>query len=611
MIETAPGDIELVNDAFCRLLALESAPQSLSGLPVDEVLVRSPLVDAKALAKVLKTPLQVGTLTLKRPDGRTVTLERQPILVDDLGAGAVWLPREETPEGEGAVKGAAEIALIEKIGEELSVALEGMSAIAIRAQQMEFDPAIVQHFQSIRTSTETAMAAIGDLVDFSKVSGKGVVLRKSEFGLRAALADLISRLAPNAEEHDCRLRIKVEQDVADTLEGDVDRLQLVLKNLIDNAFALLPGAEITLQITPEYVTESGIQLSFSVVAAGVSAQAAGSKGSPDTGMGVALARFMVTAMGGKLAIAPRPANDTLYAFTIEFPLREAPPPPRRATYVSLVGLTVLVVSADPEQRLALTNLLRGWRLIPLEADNAPMAMALLERLDEEGQPIPLVILSNRLPVQDGFLLAFRIKHHPRFNGSLVMMLATEGKPGDAIACRENGIAAYMRYPINDRQLNEAIMAVTGASVDSDETPTLVTRHSLREQRKGATILLVDPGRDSQILAAHIFGRLDCSVVVAQDLAEALAALDQDVYDIVIVDTALLGLGGDDAAKLLRSRIQRDADAVTLVAATLDHTPAFRTSKTAAGFSGTIPKPFRKDDLLALLKSLGRLTTEGG
>jgi hypothetical protein len=51
-------------------------------------------------------------------------------------------------------------------------------------------------------------------------------------------------------------------------------------------------------------------------------------------------------------------------------------------------------------------------MVPLEADNASMAMALLERLSQENTPIPLVILSNRLPVQDGFLLAFRIKHHP-------------------------------------------------------------------------------------------------------------------------------------------------------------------------------------------------------
>jgi CheY-like chemotaxis protein/signal transduction histidine kinase len=608
MIENSEGEVELANEAFCRLLDLKSAPQSLSGIGAFEVLKRSPMIDAKALEKARKKPGQAASFALRLPDGRAVTLERQPILMDEEPAGAVWGPREETSAAETAPKGAAEIALIEKIAEELSVALEGMAAISIRAQQMEFDPAIVKHFQSIRTSTETAMGAIGDLVDFSKVSG-GVVLHNREFGLRSALADLISRLTPNAEEHGCRLRIKVEQDVSDRLEGDVERLQLILKNLLDNAFTLLPGGKVTLQITPEYVTESGIQLSFSVVAASARDSLPVTKFSADTGMGVAVAKFMVAAMGGKLAIAARPTLDALYAFTIEFPVREPPPPPRRATYVSLVGLPVLVVSGEAEQRLALSNLLRGWRMIPLEADNASMAMALLERLDEEGSPIPLVLLSNRLPVQDGFLLAFRIKHHERFSPTLVMMLASEGKPGDAIACRENGIAAYMRYPINDRQLNEAIMSVTGASVDSDETPTLVTRHSLREQRKGATILLVDPSRDSQILAAHILGRHDCSLVVAQDLEEALAALDQDVYDVVLVDTSLKGLGGDDAATLLRSHILRDPDAAMLVAASLDHSPAFREAKLAIGFNASIAKPFRKDDLLAVLTSLGRLPVE--
>jgi CheY-like chemotaxis protein len=486
--------------------------------------------------------------------------------------------------------------------------MEGISAITIRAQQMEFDPALVEHFLSIRESTESAMAAIGDLVDFSKLSG-GVVLHKAPFGLRPALAELIARTVPLAEEHGCRLRIKVEQDVSDTLEGDVARLQLVMKNLLDNAFSLLPGHEVTLQITPEYVTESGIQLSFSVTATAEPGQHPTSAVSADAGMGVAVAKFMVSAMGGKLAIATRPSGDALYAFTLEFPVLPSPPAPRRSTYVSLVGLPVMVVSGDAEQRLQVTNLLRGWRMIPLEADNAAMAIALLERLHEEGNPIPLVIVSNELPVQDGFLLAFRIKNDAKYRSTLVMMLANEGRPGDAIACRENGIAAYMRYPINDRQLNEAIMAVTGASVDSDETPTLVTRHSLREQRKGATILLVDPSRDSAILAAHILGRHDCSVVVAQDLQEALAALDQDVYDIVLVDTSLTGLGGTDAAKLLRSRITRAPEAATFVAVSVDHSPAFREQKTAAGFNSTLAKPFRKDDLMGLLAALGRTPVE--
>ena len=604
MVETGQGDVELVNEAFCRLLALDAAPQSLFGIAVADILGRSPRVDSRALKKLTATPAAPSNAEIALEDGRRVTLERHPIFIGEEPAGAVWITREEagTPAPE---KGAAQMALIEKIAQELSVALEGLGTLSIRAQQSDFDPALVEHYQRIRTATETAMAAIGDLVDFSKLSG-GVVLHKRPFALRRALAELVARIVPAAEERGSRLRLKVEQDVTDSLEGDVERLQMVLKNLLDNALALVPGADVLLQITPEYTTESGIQISFSVVASGPAAQAA-TRVSPEAGMGVAVARFMVAAMGGKLAIAARAGTEALYAFTIEFAVRPAPPAPARATFATLVAMPVLVVSGNSEQRNALSALLRGWRMVPLEADNAPMALALLERLQQEGTPIPLVILSNRLPVQDGFLLAFRIKNDPRYAATLLMMLASEGKPGDAIACRENGVSAYMRYPVSDHQLNEAIVAVTGARVDSDDTPTLVTRHSLREQRKGATVLLVDRSRDSQILAAHILGREDCSVVVASDLAEAHAALDQDTYDVVLVDTSLAGLTGADAAASLRGRIGRNPEATRIVAVSLEHSPAFSKAKIAEGFDATIGKPFRKDDLLALLAAPARPT----
>jgi PAS domain S-box-containing protein len=577
LIESADGDVDMVNEAFIRLVGLEGAPQSFMGLPADEVFARATSLDRKSL-------------------------ERQPIVVEGRIAGAIWSPKKSGDEG---TKGAAEIALIEKIGEELSAALEGLSAIATRARQMEVDPVLVDHFLRIRRATEAALAAIGELVDFTNISGH-IVLRKSDFSLRAELASLLGRMVESAEEHDCRLRLKVEQDVADALEGDAERLFLVLKNLLDSAFALLPGAEITLQITPEYVTEAGIQLSFSVVHSdeGPDRHAIAT---PGAGMGVALAKFMVAAMGGKVAITPHPmVGDAIYSFTIEFPVRPAQAAAPRPTYPSIGGLTAMVVSGNPEQRLGLSNLLRGWRMIPLEADNAPMALALLERMQGEGNPIPLVIVTNRLAGQDGFLLAFRIRNHAKLKATLVMMLATEGKPGDAIACRENGISAYMRYPINERQLYQAILTVTGASkgLDAETTATLVTRHSLRESRKGATVLLVDPGRDSQLLAAHFLGREDCSVVVAGDLDEALSALEQDVYDVVLVDTSLAGLQGDDAAQLLRARI-RDPEATRIVALTDRHTKAFDKAKLAIGFDATLAKPFRKDDLHSVVETVVR------
>jgi PAS domain S-box-containing protein len=595
MVETGTGEIEVANEAFCHLLGLDSAAQSLSGVAVDEVLGRSPRVDGAALASLRAQPGTPASLDLAPEGGRSAALERHPVMVDEKLAGAVWTSREEA--GGRGEKVAAQAQLIEKIAQELSVAVEGLGTLSIRAQRADLDPSFIEHCQLIRESTETAMAAVGDLVDFSRIAG-GIVLNRRPFMLRATLAELIARVVPLAEERGGRLRVKVEQDVSDALEGDADRLQLVLRNLLDSALAAAPGAEVALHVTPEYTTGNAIQLSFGIEVGGAGAAA---KLSPEAGMGVAVAKFMVAALGGKLAIAARAAAEPLYAFTLEFALGPEPPPPQRPSHATLVAMPVLIVSADPAQRDSLAALTRGWRMLPLEADNAPMALALLERMHQEGSPVPLVILSERLPVQDGFLLAFRIKNDARFAATLIMMLATEGRAGDAIACRENGVSAYMRYPVSDRQLNEAITAVTGASVDADSTPTLVTRHSLREQRKGATVLLVDPSRDSQILASHILGRNECSVVVAHDMAEAVAALDQDMYDMVLVDTTVEGLGGADAARLLRARIARDPAATRIVAISAQHSEVYRAACLERGFDATAAKPFQREELLALVR----------
>jgi len=74
---------------------------------------------------------------------------------------------------------------------------------------------------------------------------------------------------------------------------------------------------------------------------------------------------------------------------------------------------------------------------------------------------------------------------------------------------------------------------------------------------------------------------------------------------VLADTTLAGLKGKDAAQSLRSRISRDPEDTRIVAITIEHSPQFREEKTAQGFDGTLSKPFRKDELLALLATLLR------
>jgi CheY-like chemotaxis protein len=111
---------------------------------------------------------------------------------------------------------------------------------------------------------------------------------------------------------------------------------------------------------------------------------------------------------------------------------------------------------------------------------------------------------------------------------------------------------------------------------------------------------VEASRENQIQVAHVLGKSECTVAVATNAKEALAALEQDFHDIVIVDASLPGLDMPSTPAKLRAAIQRDAAKVRLIASTLDHTPSWSAARKAEGYDGSIGKPFNRDQLLALL-----------
>ena len=256
----------------------------------------------------------------------------------------------------------------------------------------------------------------------------------------------------------------------------------------------------------------------------------------------------------------------------------------------------MIVSSDLEQRKQLSELARSWRMLPHEADNAAMALHLLARVADEEDGIPLVITSNELPVQDGFLLAFRIKHNAKLKHTAVVMLAKAGKPGDAIACRESGISAYLRQPIGANRLIEALAAVMGAQDDDTEsTATLITRHSLRESKAG-TVLLIDANRDHAMAAAMALKKVGYRISTADSATVAFIELEQDKYDVIIIDPSTAGfaeMGIESIPETLRAKLPADAPNVPILLALAEHM-----SSVEYGYSGTITKPYDKEQLIA-------------
>jgi CheY-like chemotaxis protein/PAS domain-containing protein len=632
VIEDADGMIEMVNAAFCNLFDVKAAPQSLIGTECsalfeatgksnkDQPLLTYPALDdveartnSFSLADVNVTHKILPVENDNGAEGRRVVGHRIAGRLHVFSAEAI---ASNTPtiatnsNATAVVSEALQMELIEKITRNLAIAVEGAGSAIHRAEQLELPGQVLEHFRRVESAARSAFAATAGLTDFTKLETNEITLSSSEFHLRESVAWLLEFFMPTFEERGIRIKLRIEQDVPEHLVGDGARLMLSIRNLIECELAHTEReAKISLTIEPEYAADNTVHLSFTVEHSqpkGASANMARHKTLGATGlMQLSLARQISRAFSRSLSTQPdgaglgkiviRERKDSIsYQFAAPFAFRDVVPPRTRPTFFTLSGMPVLIVSADTTERKQLAELVRGWRMHPREADNASMALHLLERLVDEEQAVPLIITSNNLPIQDGFALAFRIKHFPKLKDATIVMLARDGKAGDAMACRENGISAYLRHPIRPDQLNDAIAAVMGVADDAEATQTLVTRHSLREAKVG-TVLVIDGNREQGKLAAQILKRKDYRVVTVESAEEAFVCLQQDIFDAVVVDASTPGFAdAPGVATQLKTHISDDR-LVPIIAAQSDY------GKVGSDYHAVLTKPYERDALLEKIR----------
>lgn len=632
VVEGADGSIEMVNDAFCRLFNIDAAAQSLIGTLCATLFEKASQAAERQIGPIY-FPLDAGVnegnegrdeLLFKLANGQQITqvtlaVEGQAGVagrlhvfhhVDQIAAAhAVADPAE-------AAMARARAQSIEAIARELVITTECVGNLAHRAEQLGLSDQVIGQLFRIDTSANKALDAVATLIDSTKLDLASITLDLQPFRLRESLAAMIDRVAYQAELAGVDLKIRVEQDVPDKLIGDGPRLVLALRNLIDSILSSSAtgdrGGEVLLTVSPEYTADALIHLIFLVEHQLANGELRPRVSSATSAMRLGLARPIVRAMGavaekndegesardanGKIEIIERKSGCE-YRFNAVFSFERSSDPRQRPTFVSLTSLSALIVSADQAERKTLADLMKSWRMLPREADSATMALQLLNRMADEGYPIPLVITSNNLPIQDGFLLAFRIRNTPKLKTTAVLMLATSGKPGDAIQCRESGISVYLRQPLAPEQLNEALLAVIGSKDDAPVDATLITRHSLREAKRGS-VLVIDADKDQSMLVAAGLKKRDYRVSVVTNAPDAYHAMAQEEFNVIVVDPENAGF--DDAQGVLnsiRAHVGRGRQQPHVLLAT-ESPPA-----APSAYDGMVLKPYAKDSLVNAIADL--------
>jgi PAS domain S-box-containing protein len=472
------------------------------------------------------------------------------------------------------------------------------------------------YLETVRESAESLMGIINDLLDFSKIESGKIELDHSPFELREWLGDAMKALGIRAYGKGIELAYHVDPQVPPFIVGDGLRLRQVLVNLVGNAIKFTERGEVVLDVTVTSATTQELELEFVVRDTGIGiapehrekifrafeqADMSTTRRFGGTGLGLAISSRLVSLMGGRIGVDSELRRGSTFHFTARFGQptgEEARVPPPDVT--RLIGLRVLIVDDNATNRRIVAEMCHNWQMRPDSAADAADALRQLQAAAASDDPFRLVLTDASMPGKDGFALSREISGNPALGSTVVMMLTSLDRQGDAARCEQLGIAGYLLKPIKQSELFDAIALALGTGPAADAQ--FPQDHEALPQLRPLNLLLAEDSLANQKLAVGLLTRWGHQVSVVHNGAEAVEAVRTRTFDAVLMDVQMPEMDGLQATAGIRAWEAPTGRRLPIIAMTAHAMKGDRERCLEAGMDGYVAKPIRPHELSESLRA---------
>ena len=406
-----------------------------------------------------------------------------------------------------------------------------------------------QHNQlaTLRASADTLLVLLNDILDFSRIEAGRLQLENLPFSIRETIEQVVSVFAPNARKKGLDLWFDIDPTLPDQMVGDRYRLGQVITNLVNNAVKFTEKGSVRIRCRAQARGE-GTRLLIEVrdTGIGIDEEALRDIFSPfrqadnsmsrrfgGSGLGLAIVHDLARLMEGEIHTASVPGQGS--TFTIDLPLPNDDSSRTLPDWLpQLRGRKVLAACGDETRREHWASMLR-WAGV--EATTLPDCADLS---DEARQVSPDAII-----VEDSASCRALIEQRSDFDCPVLFVDGLQSPRGGMRNVPE-WIRGQLHAPFGDIALWTELARVWGfVAADAKPVQTADT------VRFNARVLMVEDNDINRLILEQILLKLGCGVRHAVNGAEALATLENEQFDLVLMDVQMPVMDGLTATRSLR------------------------------------------------------------
>jgi len=507
----------------------------------------------------------------------------------------------------------AKTEFLANISHELRTPMNGIIGMADLALDTDLSPEQLEYVKGIKSSSESMMTLINDILDFTKVEAKKVELETTAFNLQDYVFDTLASLALQAHKKKLELACDIPASIDYKVIGDPGRLGQILTNLVGNSIKFTKEGEIILSIEEESKTEERIDLLFTVADTGIGiseskqqiifdvfAQVDGSmtRKYGGSGLGLAICSQLVDLMGGRIWVESKEGAGSKFFVTLSFGLdRAGPEKPETPSYPDMRGLPVLVVDDNLSTRDILEEMLENWNFKVKTSPSAGDAISLFDCAKSEGTPFAFVLFDAYLPGQDSFILLDYIKHAPELAKTMVVMVGARGSRGDASPWLKTGVPTYLSKPIKISELSEAMSKILGTRTPEKETDVVPEKGKLETRAQTCyKILVVEDNMVNRKVAHFMLEKQGHDLTAVENGKEALNAMENRIFDLILMDVQMPVMDGFEATATIRKKEEATGTHIPIIAMTAHAMKGDREKCLEAGMDDYITKPLNPEEV---------------